>query len=256
MQRKPSFWRNLGIIGVLHVATVVGLIRWSGGAQKPRNTNPEILWIDAAPADGDLAPATPPVTNPAPVVVVPPEPPGPEPEQEPEVEEPLASAVTNDLPLPMLAKSPEPASPAPAKERSTPKASPKQPPKKTPRKKPAPNSSPKPSATTLAKKKPRPEAKKISVHPAADKHERAESDRAASQGKSAAAPSGEATSSGAGSAGTGSGPGGASQFGWYGSMLHDRFFREWAQPTSVVATGAKMSALVRIRIEKDGRIAD
>ena len=38
-------------------------------------------------------------------------------------------------------------------------------------------------------------------------------------------------------------------------MLHDRFFREWIQPTTSVAVGAKMSALVRIRIEKDGRIS-
>ena len=39
-------------------------------------------------------------------------------------------------------------------------------------------------------------------------------------------------------------------------MLHDRFYSEWAQPTTVVASGAKLSAVARIRIEKDGRIAD
>lgn len=39
-------------------------------------------------------------------------------------------------------------------------------------------------------------------------------------------------------------------------MLHDRFFNEWNQPTSVVASGAKMSVLVRLRIEKDGRVSD
>ena len=44
--------------------------------------------------------------------------------------------------------------------------------------------------------------------------------------------------------------------GWYGNMLHDRFYREWAQPTTVVASGAKLSALARIRIEKDGRISN
>ncbi len=37
-------------------------------------------------------------------------------------------------------------------------------------------------------------------------------------------------------------------------MLHDRFYKEWEQPTSVVAAGTRMSALVRIRIEKDGRV--
>ena len=39
-------------------------------------------------------------------------------------------------------------------------------------------------------------------------------------------------------------------------MLHDRFYREWEQPTTVVASGAKLSALAKIRIEKDGRISD
>jgi TonB family protein len=38
-------------------------------------------------------------------------------------------------------------------------------------------------------------------------------------------------------------------------MLHDRFHREWDQPKTVVATGTKMSAVVKIRIEKDGRVS-
>ena len=37
-------------------------------------------------------------------------------------------------------------------------------------------------------------------------------------------------------------------------MLHDRFYSEWAQPTSV-AGNAKMSAMAKIRIERDGRIS-
>ena len=48
----------------------------------------------------------------------------------------------------------------------------------------------------------------------------------------------------------------ASEFSWYGKMLHDRFYSEWIQPTTSVAIGAKISALVRIRIEKDGRISN
>jgi TonB family protein len=39
-------------------------------------------------------------------------------------------------------------------------------------------------------------------------------------------------------------------------MLHDRFYKDWVQPTTVVASGAKFSALAKIRIEKDGRISD
>jgi TonB family protein len=51
------------------------------------------------------------------------------------------------------------------------------------------------------------------------------------------------------------GGGSESQFGWYGSMLHDRFYSEWAQPTRV-ASREKSSVLVKIRIEKDGRVSN
>jgi TonB family protein len=38
-------------------------------------------------------------------------------------------------------------------------------------------------------------------------------------------------------------------------MLHERFHSAWQQPTSVVASGTKMSAVAKIRIEKDGRVS-
>jgi len=58
------------------------------------------------------------------------------------------------------------------------------------------------------------------------------------------------------SAVTGAGGGAqSSEFASYGKMLHDRFFSEWTQPTTSVPAGARMSALVRIRIERDGRIS-
>jgi hypothetical protein len=57
-----------------------------------------------------------------------------------------------------------------------------------------------------------------------------------------------------GAGGRGTGPGGPSQVTSYSRLLHDRFYKEWVQPTSVVAAGTKMSALVKIRIEKDGRV--
>src|SRR5207247_1721004 len=47
----------------------------------------------------------------------------------------------------------------------------------------------------------------------------------------------------------------ASEFGWYGNMLHDRFYSAWIQPTTTVAFGTKISTLVRVRIEKDGRVS-
>jgi TonB family protein len=47
----------------------------------------------------------------------------------------------------------------------------------------------------------------------------------------------------------------ASEFGWYGNMLHDRFYSAWVQPTTNIATGTKISTLVKVRIEKDGRVS-
>jgi TonB family protein len=39
-------------------------------------------------------------------------------------------------------------------------------------------------------------------------------------------------------------------------MLHDRFYSEWVQPTTTLTPAAKLSALVKIRIEKDGRVSN
>ena len=47
----------------------------------------------------------------------------------------------------------------------------------------------------------------------------------------------------------------ASEFGWYGDMLHDRFYSAWIQPTTNVPSGSKISTLVNVRIEKDGRVS-
>jgi TonB family protein len=55
--------------------------------------------------------------------------------------------------------------------------------------------------------------------------------------------------------GSGNGTTQPSEFAWYGTMLHDRFHKAWEQPTSIVATGAKMSTIVKLRIEKDGRVS-
>jgi len=38
-------------------------------------------------------------------------------------------------------------------------------------------------------------------------------------------------------------------------MLHDRFYSAWTQPTTTVASGTKISTLVKVRIEKDGHVS-
>ena len=62
--------------------------------------------------------------------------------------------------------------------------------------------------------------------------------------------------SGDGTSGPGSGKSDAATANYYGNMLHDRFYRAWEQPQTVVASGVKLSAVARIRIEKDGRVSD
>ena len=52
-----------------------------------------------------------------------------------------------------------------------------------------------------------------------------------------------------------SGGSSGSEFGWYGNMLHDRFYSAWIQPTTNVPSGSKISTLVTVRIEKDGRVS-
>jgi TonB family protein len=80
--------------------------------------------------------------------------------------------------------------------------------------------------------------------------------------KTVSAKSKSSTDNGAGkigSAGKGGGHAGggtsASEFGWYGNMLHDRFYSAWIQPTTSVPSGSKISTLVKVRIEKDGRVS-
>jgi TonB family protein len=63
------------------------------------------------------------------------------------------------------------------------------------------------------------------------------------------------TTDSAGKVGPAGGRSSASEFGWYGNMLHDRFYSAWIQPTTTVASGAKISTLVKVRIERDGRVS-
>jgi outer membrane biosynthesis protein TonB len=38
-------------------------------------------------------------------------------------------------------------------------------------------------------------------------------------------------------------------------MLHDRFYSAWIQPTTNIASGAEISMLVKVRIEKDSHVS-
>jgi len=73
--------------------------------------------------------------------------------------------------------------------------------------------------------------------------------------KDSAPHSGSGQSGSTGKTGSASGGSSASEFGWYGNMLHDRFYSAWIQPTANVPSGSKLSTLVNVRIEKDGRVS-
>lgn len=73
------------------------------------------------------------------------------------------------------------------------------------------------------------------------------------------APAGRGTTTGAGNGNGGDnddGPAGAGGTDWYASMLHERFYARWEQPTSVFASAQRYTATLRLRIERDGRVSD
>jgi TonB family protein len=243
MPRDARFWRNVLLIAVAHIAVLIALVRWSHATRPPDSQS--IMWMSSGGAD--VAPENPSAkTETAMASTPPPEtdlPQSTPPEQE---EAPATTQTKSDLQLP---------SPTPP---PTPLATPLPKPSLTPVPKPSPKSTPKPTPKAtpkkpvVAKATPKPSPKKT-VTPSEQEKKNAESEKATAKstpasGKGAGGENSEST-----------GPGGAtraSEFSWYGKMLHDRFYSSWIQPTTSVAVGAKMSALVRIRIEKDGRVSN
>jgi colicin import membrane protein len=229
MRLNARFWRNVTLIALVHAVALIALLRWAG-ASKIASAQ-EITWLNtggeasaADAAETEETPTSEPEGKPSP----------------PEENQSKPVPAKSEIQIPVATPHPTPTPSAVAKPSLKPS------PKPSPRKK----ASPKPSAT--------PEKKKS--HPAATPKKEKESAQKlpAKKGepkKSESKLSQKAGGSGAvgGQTGTNASPANAS---WYGNMLHDRFYREWVQPTTVVASGAKLSALAKIRIEKDGRISD
>jgi TonB family protein len=249
---KP-FWRNVVLTALAHVALIAGLIRWSVAARAP--SNPEsIVWLGGA---GDLsageseAQESPSPKQPAT---------GTESsvseEDETVDEKPVVTTAKSEIELPSATPKPTATATPLPKPSATPalraKTTPKPIPKPTPRK------------TLVAKATPKPTAKpKSSPTEANAKSEK--KDEITLAKKDSASPSGSGQSGSTGKAGSASGlpavasakAGGSSgsEFGWYGNMLHDRFYSAWIQPTTNVPSGAKISTLVNVRIEKDGHVS-
>jgi TonB family protein len=237
------FWRNAVLIALAHVALIAVLIRWSLAARA--SSNPEsIVWLGGA---GDFA-AGESATEPSPA-----QPPSPPEESQPSKEDeeyekkPAPTTAKSEIELP--SPTPKPTSTATPRTKPTetpapePKTTPKRVPKPTPKKILSAKASPKPSPKT------KPSAAKSSEKPSEKKAlAKTESPSQSASGKTSPNRSGQsAVTSGGGSS--------SSEFGWYGNMLHDRFYSAWIQPTTHVPSGAKISTLVKVRIEKDGRVS-
>src|SRR6266478_6155375 len=232
---SARFWRNVVLIALAHVALVVGLIRWSVAARASTNAE-SIVWLgsaeDLAARENEEVPSAQSETHAVE--------PKPLKDDEPEEEKPAVTTAKSEIELPSPTPKPTP------KPSSTPTPKPKVTPKATPK--------PTPKKILLAKASPKPLPKtKPSSTKSREKSEEGE--------KSLTAKTGAASQSGSGKTGStangGSAGGGrsASEFGWYGHMLHDRFYSAWIQPTTSVASGSKISTLVKVRIEKDGRVS-
>ncbi len=277
MARDARFWRNVTIIGLVHLAALLLFLRWS---REPKSINPkDIVWMSGGGGENGTTGVE---ATPATTIV--------EAESRPTLEsvettpdelkkeETTLTPAKSDiqLPQPTPPETPQPTATATPTPKPSPKPSPKPPPKPTPKATPKPKASaspkkvktsPTPSTTAKNEKESdeKLEAKKTKEKKAVAKAALGKKQKGDEEGESTEKPTkqaaaahggGSSKSGAAGSDDHGSGAGGASKFGWYGNMLHDRFYSEWVQPTTVVASGAKLSVVVKLRIEKDGRVSD
>ena len=232
MAKSGRFWRNVVLIALAHVALIAILIRLSLAARA--SSNPEsVVWLGGA--EGLAAGEHEKEESPLPTRPTPP----PESlrDDEAEAKKPVATSAKSEIELPSPTPKPTPKATATPKPDTTPTpksrsrgTTPKPIPKPTPKKVLVAKASPKPSP------KPKPGSAKASEK--SEKNERSVQTR--SGGLQSAVSSGGTSTS---------------EFGWYGNMLHDRFYSAWIQPTTHVPTGAKISTLVKVRIEKDGHVS-
>ena len=267
MFNRGHFWRNVALIGLAHVVALIGLIRWNASANSPK---PEpVMWVSGDSVDGGGSSARSAATAvaPSPVAVEPTATPFEISDEAP----PILASTKSEIELP--AATPTATATPAIKPAATPlfKTAPK--PSPRPPRKPRPKPSPRP----IPKPTPKPQPKKTLLAKASPRPSPAESDKEEDQEETAATPSttstekiratndeieqpGAATatntsdSAGAGN-GHGKGLAKTSELSAYSRMLHDRLYSEWDQPTTTVSSAAKISTLVRVRIEKDGRIS-
>ncbi|MDQ2866857.1 MAG: TonB C-terminal domain-containing protein [Verrucomicrobiota bacterium] len=224
MKRDRRFWRFVVLIALAHLALLFELQQWSRATSTPEPES--ITWLSAD--EGESASAN--DESPEPTA---------SPRARQELDERLVKppSAKSEIQLPTPTPTPRP------------KQTPRPTPKPTPKRESTPKKKPKEKPTASPKKKP-------SASPAKKKAANASPKPKASPAKTGGS-SGKGTGSAKGTKGSASGGSASGKApGWYGDMLHDRFYKAWQQPQTVVATGVKLSATARIRIEKDGRVSD
>ena len=238
---KP-FWRNVILIALAHVALIAGLIRWSVAAKASSNPA-SVVWLGGA---GDLSADESEEQE------------SPSPKQPPTAIESSGSeqdAVADEKPVVTTAKSEiELPSATPKSTATAPPAKPTATPASKAKTTPKPIPKPTPKKTLVAKASPRP-ATKPKPSPAKANAKSEKKDKLTLAKKDSAPHGGSGQSGSTGKAASAGGGSSASEFGWYGNMLHDRFHSAWIQPTTNIPSGAKISTLVNVRIEKDGRVS-
>lgn len=284
MPPDRSFRRIFFVIALLHVVAV-GVLYLLGTFQRKPPAE-QVMWLEDGSVGGgetgagEATPEQPPAPpTPAEYKTEPP-PPEPKPELV-SPPPPVVKQAPSELVTPQA--TPEPATPKPATPKpSTPKPAtprPETPKPETPRphtpKPHTPHPTPKhtPKPTTPKEKEKEREKEKEKEEGAEDatpkpKPKTTPSEKpkgspgpAKSEGTSTAMnkTSGATGGNGAGS-GNGKGPGktgngsGTSEFGWYFSMIHDRFHSRWDQPTTLARGGQDIVTTLKIRISKDGAI--
>jgi TonB family protein len=234
------FWVNVVLIALAHVVLIAGLIRWSVAAKA--SSNPEsIVWLGGA-GDFSADESEKQKSQPPPTAAE-----SSQTEKEEVADErPAVTTAKSEIELPSATPKPT-ATATPAPERSpTPPPKPKVTPKPIPK--------PTPKKSLVAKASPKPSAKPKSS-PAKANAKSEKKDKITLAKKEPASQSGSGQSGSTGKAGRAGGASSASEFGWYGNMLHDRFYSAWIQPTTKVPSDTKISTLVSVRIEKDGRVS-
>jgi len=222
ISRDRRFWWNVALVTVAHLAVILALAR---GSRDPAAPNLQsVVWMNS-----EVAAAAEPKHTPAPTPSLAEK---PEAAPSPTV---FKSEIQMPSPTPTPTVAPKP-SPSPS---PTPKSSPK------PTAKPTPKATPKKSAESTPTATPKPPKDKT------DSGKKTPSEKKESNASSNQS-SDKKESTGKGSGNSSAQP---SELAWYGTMLHDRFHKAWDQPKSIVATGAKMSTIVKLRIEKDGRVS-